>query len=70
MKLKISNDFFRGMSAFFNPKQTHRRIIRQTDYEALASDWIAVGNDIRSAMVRYERETESSGGQNLPLRSH
>lgn len=33
---------------------------RQADYLAMKSDWMAVGNDLRTAMGAFEREHPSS----------
>lgn len=54
---------FDGMVSIVNPlgelflfHQRKTQDIEKTDEEAIASDWIAVGNDIRWAMETYEKE--------------
>jgi len=56
------DDFFFGMATAFDlgGTLTHpevRRILNQTDEEAIASDWKAVGDDLRTAM---EKELDGS----------
>ncbi len=54
---KIRKSFVQGIQMLVSPigvrnarlKKMHNR----SDADALASDWIAVGNDIRGAMVAY-----------------
>ena len=63
--IRLSKAFIRGLGAFFQPMQVRsRRVKRQTDAEAIASDWIAIGNDIRKAMVIYGREQQQPTGRN------
>ena len=46
-----------GVRALFAPTQNRKRRVRDllavSDQEALASDWAAVGNDIRYAMRAF-----------------
>ena len=63
--IRLSKAFIRGVGTFFQPMQVRsRRVRRQTDAEAIASDWIAIGNDIKKAMVIYGREQQQPTGRN------
>lgn len=43
-----------------------KRFLERTDAEALASDWQRVGDDLRSAIRKYEDEQETNKSQNKP----
>ena len=43
-----------------------RRFLERTDAEALAGDWQRVGNDLRSAIRKYEDEQAANKSQNKP----
>lgn len=64
-KLSTYNSFLKGIARIADPFGTlnerpkpikRRRIM--SDYEALASDWEAVGRDIQTAMGKFEEENE------------
>ena len=62
MKMKLRN-FLDGAKTILNllpeedPRLTHPIRSYRTDAEALASDWKAVGGDMRRAMGRIDHET-------------
>ena len=43
-----------------------KRFLERTDAEALASDWQRVGDDLRSAIRKYEDEQATNKSQNKP----
>lgn len=65
-KLSTYNSFLKGIARIADPFGTlnerpqsikRRRIM--SDYEALASDWEAVGRDIQTAMGQFEEERQN-----------
>jgi hypothetical protein len=49
--------FLDGISRVLDIKTTRKRLtLNQSDTEAIASDWKAVGDDIRWGISEYEKE--------------
>ena len=39
---------------------TRAKFLDRSDEEAIASDWVQVGNDLRKAMSQYDEEQDST----------
>jgi hypothetical protein len=55
--------FLRGMTRLIDPKSEMKVTLpplgdSKTDAEAIHSDWVAVGDDIRAAISGYEKSLE------------
>lgn len=61
--LYATPSFLRGAAALLDLGSTltqynYSESPEQADYNAIQNDWIVVGEDIRSAMHKWERENE------------
>lgn len=63
MLIKFNKIFFSGIEALFKPQSTCTEkidaILNVSDEEALKSDWIQTGNDLRKAMNIYGQKYQS-----------
>lgn len=62
MKSSTIHNFLLGFSNVFGTNYQKRPLSKrviQTDEEAIKSDWEAVGNDLRYAMNKFQKEYEN-----------